>query len=110
MKIKKIMIKRIEGLEEETTYKTLEDADNKLVGISLTAPKYGGYDKTEVYTTFEDDSTIVCRHDIEFGNIDNSIIEHIRIVYDNILNNPTRYPKDIVCKSSKILLKISEYL
>uniref|UniRef100_A0A6M3LXR4 Uncharacterized protein n=1 Tax=viral metagenome TaxID=1070528 RepID=A0A6M3LXR4_9ZZZZ len=97
-KITKIIVTRAEGLIEEcitTVHTTIEEADMRLMQISLTAPKNGGYDKTDVCIMFDNGDTWKSRHDIKFGNIDEDIANHWRSNFNYIL---TLDPSKQMCR------------
>ena len=86
--IQKIVVDRAEGLIEEcfqTEHKTVDDANLRLIEISKTAPKNGGYDKTDVIIFFSDGDEWKARHDIQFGMIDETIENHWKRHFNYIL-------------------------
>lgn len=88
VRIQSIQIMRGEGNGREDpmlgkwqTFTSIKDADRRLREISNTAPRSGGYDKTDVIVTLDDGSTFKGKFDVKHfsqPNADLSIAQHIR--------------------------------
>jgi hypothetical protein len=86
IEIKKIVIIRAEGKIElcgiEQLAKSWKQADEILLEMSETAPKDGGYDKTDFYIEFVDGQEYEGRYDLkhftdEIPNLYNHVVDHV---------------------------------
>lgn len=106
--VRKIEITRAEGPTgslERATVRTFEDADQKLLEASLTAPETGGYDKTDFAITFDDGNTYQGTYDlkhfrVDYPNLRKHVVGHLEMIagytvpswmsssqYDNFMQN-----------------------
>jgi hypothetical protein len=98
--IKSIKIYRAEGNSTEDsnlgkwqTYNNVNDANNRLRQISSTAPKTGGYDKTDVIVTFDNGFVYKGRWDVKHysqQHADLDIQKHIKDTFDFKAGNTER--------------------
>ena len=81
IQVKEITIIRAEGLSSECgkkhTAKSYAEAEAILTRMAHSAPKSGGYDKTDFTVTFEDGETYDGRYDLKYTR-DESLAEHMK--------------------------------
>lgn len=81
IQVKEICISRGEGPSSECGKKHVvsnyEEAEKVLSRMAHTAPKNGGYDKTDFTVTFADNETYTGRYDLKYDR-EESLAEHMR--------------------------------
>lgn len=85
-KVQQIVINRLEGpigCDSEYVVSSWSEADTALARESWTAPKSGGYDKTDFTITFENGHTYSGRYDlkhmsVEFPNLQAHVRDFVR--------------------------------
>jgi hypothetical protein len=107
--IVKITVDRAEGLHSEcfkTEHSTVEDANKRLGDISMTAPRTGGYDKTDVEIFFSDGFSVKSRHDVKYLDTDGDVIGHaVRFISFVAFNQKATYLTEDVRKEAKDALQ-----
>lgn len=101
--VKHIYIRRAEGNSNEDPFvgkwqkfKTFAGADRRLLDISKTAPKSGGYDKTDVEVVWQNGDVYKGRWDVKHfsqPNPDISISKHIRHILREQAGDDDEYAK-----------------
>lgn len=114
IQLKQVTITRAEGPSSDCgrpgVYKSFTEANGRLRRISETAPKTGGYDKTDVVVEWEDGQTYTGRWDVKHHSqkdADLSIQEHIQGWFKWVLENPDKNDAADLIDAEEWLVKYS---